>query len=361
MIGGQVSDKKRQDRISMAGFVRRLSRGSISRPRRAPQSVPMYKFFVLAAIVCVAAPLAGRAASPPAPQGVHAEDPNRRVAACSDFYEFANGAWRAQNPIPATLPRWSRRVAAHEGNWHREQRVLEELARKTDWPNGSVEQLLGNHYASCMDETAVEAAGVSPLARLLDEIDAIRSAADLQGIIRRLHELAVPAAFSANGEADFHNGNEFVENILPGALGLADRDYYLGSEPRFVEARSRYRLYMIKVLTMGGASEQRAAQAATDIVALEKRLAESSLALEAGRVLGQRGSGPALQCRLQPPTSRQAHRPRSLASLARLARQLHHSRDQYHGADRGYPATAVLQSRRDGCSELRRHGHYGRA
>jgi putative endopeptidase len=235
--------------------------------------------FALAASVvfAAAAPLAAHATSPPAPQGVHAGDLKRHVAACTDFYEFANGTWRAQNPIPASLPRWSRRIAAHEANWRRQQSVLEEVSRRSDWPTGSVEQLVGDHYASCMDQTAVDAAGLTPLAPLLAEIDAIRTAGDVQRIIRRLHELAVPAPFTTNGEADFHNGNNFIENILPGGLGLPDRGYYLGSEPRYVDARARYRLHVIRVLTLGGMPKRQADSAAGDIFALEKRLAAASL------------------------------------------------------------------------------------
>jgi putative endopeptidase len=239
----------------------------------------MHNPLVLAAsvVVAAAAPLAAHATSPLAPQGVHAEDVNRHVDACTDFYEFANGNWRAQNPIPASLPRWSRRVAAHEANWHRQQSVLEEVSRRSDWPAGSVEQLVGDHYASCMDETAVDAAGLTPLAPLLAEIDAIRNVGDVQRIIRRLHELAVPAPFITNGEADFHSGNDFIENILPGTLGLPDRDYYLGSEPRYVDARAQYRVHVVKVLNLAGIPERQADRAAADILALEKRLAESSL------------------------------------------------------------------------------------
>jgi putative endopeptidase len=235
--------------------------------------------FALAASVvfAAAAPLAAHAASPPAPQGVQVGDLNRQVAACTDFYEFANGTWRAQNPIPASLPRWSRRIAAHEANWQRQQTVLEEVSRKSDWPSGSVEQVVGDHYASCMDETAVDGAGLTPLAPLLAEIDAIRTPGDIQRIIRRLHELAVPAPFTTNGEADFHNGNDFIENILPGGLGLPDRDYYLSSEPRYADARAGYRLHVVKVLTLGGMPERQADMAAADIFALEKRLAAAAL------------------------------------------------------------------------------------
>jgi putative endopeptidase len=239
----------------------------------------MHKPFVLAASVvfAAAAPLAAPATSPLSPQGVHADDLDRHVEACTDFYEFANGSWRTQNPIPALLPRWSRRIAAHESNWHRQQSVLEEVSRRSDWPAGSVEQLVGDHYASCMDETAVDAAGLTPLAPLLTEIDAIRNVGDLQRIIRRLHELAVATPFTTNGEADLHNGNDFIENILPGTLGLPDRDYYLSSEPRYADARALYRVHVAKVLSLAGIPERQADRAAADIVALEKRLAESSL------------------------------------------------------------------------------------
>jgi putative endopeptidase len=239
----------------------------------------MNNFFALAAsvVLAAAAPSAADATSPLVPQGVHVGDLNRGVEACTDFYEFANGTWRAQNPIPANLPRWSRRVAAYQANWHRQQSVLEEVSRKTDWPKGSVEQLVGDHYASCMNETAVDAAGLTPLAPLLAEIDAIRAAGDVQRVIRRLHEWAVPAAFTTNGEADYYNGNDFIENILPGGLGLPDRENYLSTEPRYADARARYLVYMTKLLGLSGMSEAQANKAAAAILALEKRLAESSL------------------------------------------------------------------------------------
>jgi putative endopeptidase len=239
----------------------------------------MIKPFAFAASVvfAAAAPLAANATSPLAPQGVHAGDLNRGVEACTDFYEFANGTWRAQNPIPASLPRWSRRIAALEANWHRQQSVLEEVSRRTDWPRGSVERLIGDHYASCMNETAVNAAGLTPLAPFMAEIDSIRTAGDMQRVIRRLHELAVPTAFTTNGEANYHNGHDFIENILRGGLGLPDRNYYVSTEPRYAEALTRYGLHVTKLLTLGGMSDARAGKATAEILALEKRLAESSL------------------------------------------------------------------------------------
>ena len=106
------------------------------------------------------------------PRGVVAEDVDRGVDPCNDFDGYANGAWRAANPIPPSEKRWSRRAAAREENRRQVGELLEELARRRDWPRGSVEQRLGDHYAACMDEAAVEAAGVAPLRPLLAAIDA---------------------------------------------------------------------------------------------------------------------------------------------------------------------------------------------
>jgi endothelin-converting enzyme/putative endopeptidase len=49
-------------------------------------------------------------------QGVQVGDIDRKVDACTDFFAYANGRWRAENPIPGSMPRWSRRWEAGEAN-----------------------------------------------------------------------------------------------------------------------------------------------------------------------------------------------------------------------------------------------------
>ena len=216
-------------------------------------------------------------ASSELPQGVHLGDLNRQAEACTDFYEFANGTWRSQNPIPAGLPRWSRRIAAHDANWQRIQGVIEEVSGKTDWPKRSIEQQVGDHYAACMDETAINAAELKPVGALLTGIDSARTAADVQRLVRRLHDLGIFAAFTTNGEADYSDGNRFIENVAAGNLGLPDRSYYLRDEPRFAEARARFIAHIAKILVLGGVPQAEASAASVEILALEKRLAEAAL------------------------------------------------------------------------------------
>src|SRR6266550_4618577 len=135
---------------------------------------------ILAAAVAACASQKGPSAPPESQQhGVVVADIDRDANPCTDFFEFANGAWRKANPIPASMQRWSRRWQAGENNKERLKDILEEISRRSDWPRGSIEQIVGDDYASCMDEARAEASGIAPLAPMLAEIDGIRSPADL--------------------------------------------------------------------------------------------------------------------------------------------------------------------------------------
>jgi endothelin-converting enzyme/putative endopeptidase len=123
--------------------------------------------------ISFAGELSAPAAQGSAPKGIELKDLDRAADPCTDFYAFANGAWRAANPIPAGTQRWSRRAAGSEANRQQLKTLLEELAAKVDRPRGSVEQQLGDHFAACMDEVAIDAAGVTPLAPWLADIAAV--------------------------------------------------------------------------------------------------------------------------------------------------------------------------------------------
>jgi putative endopeptidase len=86
-------------------------------------------------------------------RGVEVTDIDRSADACTDFYEFANGRWRSENPIPAAMTRWSRRWAAGETAKDRLHELLEDASRVPDPPKGSLDQLVGDFYGGCSQET----------------------------------------------------------------------------------------------------------------------------------------------------------------------------------------------------------------
>jgi putative endopeptidase len=216
--------------------------------------------------------------TPAAPRtSVELGDIDHKADPCVDFYEFANGAWRAANPIPASMDRWSRRWKAGETNKERLTGILEEISKKTDWKPRSVEQQVGDLYASCMDEPAIDAAGATPLAPVLAEIDAIKTTADLQKTIRGLHAIGVNAPFVVASFPDLHEPTRTIADLAAAGLGMPDRDYYFKPEPRFAEARTKYKQHVAAMFTLLGRKPKDAKAAAEIVFAFETRLAKASL------------------------------------------------------------------------------------
>ena len=210
-------------------------------------------------------------------KGVEAADVNRSADPCTDFYDFANGAWRAKNPIPPEMQRWSRRWAAGENSKNRLQSILEEDSAKKDLPAGSVRQQVGDFYAACMDERAVNRQGISPIRPYLEEIDGLKNSKALQQLLIRFHDMAVFVPFAIGSSQDNHNPSQVIADVAATGLGLPDRDYYLKPETRFQEARAKYLLHVENMFKLAGYDTARSKEAAKTVMAMETKLAEATL------------------------------------------------------------------------------------
>lgn len=212
-----------------------------------------------------------------ATHGIDPGDMNRSANACTDFFDYANGAWRKAHPIPAYMDRWSRRWESGEVNKEHVRDILAQVSARSDWPAGSAEQLSGDFYAACSNAAQANQLGVKPVQPLLDEIAAIKTRADVQRVIGDLQGVGVNVGFSFYANQDLHEPTQMVAQVDAGGLGMPDRDYYLKTEPHFVEARAKYHEHLTKMFTLAGSKPAAAEAAANAVFAFEKRLAEASL------------------------------------------------------------------------------------
>jgi endothelin-converting enzyme/putative endopeptidase len=209
--------------------------------------------------------------------GIDLADLDRKADPCNDFYEFANGTWRANNPIPASMTRWSKRWAAGEASKDKLREILQVAAADKSAPEGGNQQIIGDYYGACMDESRVNARGMEPLKPWFARIDAAKNIADLQDVIVDMHGILVDDPFSFAGSQDPHKPEWVLADIGASGLGLPDRDYYLKAEPRFKDAREKYAAHIAAMFKLAGWDENASSAAARTILAMETKLAEATL------------------------------------------------------------------------------------
>ena len=201
---------------------------------------------------------------------------DRAVDPCVDFFHFACGNWIKTNPIPADQPRWD--VYAKMGNDN--LRFLWGLLEETAKPAAGrtpVQQKIGDYFAACMDEAAIEKAGMAPLRKGLDEIAALKSAGDLAPVLARMHLDGGDALFSFGSNQDYANSSQVIAFADAGGLGLPDRDYYTKTDAKSVEIRERYVAHVAQMLELLGDSPAAAKSGAQTVMDIETALAKASL------------------------------------------------------------------------------------
>jgi putative endopeptidase len=210
-------------------------------------------------------------------KSIETADLDRKAAPCDNFYDFSNGSWRAQNPIPASMDRWSRRWQAGELNKDQLRKILDDVSAEHGLVAGTPAQLTGDFYAACVNVKAIDAAGLTPLKPLLAQIDAIHDQNTLQQEIGELQARGISAPFAFGGSQNAHSPNDVIADVGAAGLGLPDRDYYLKPEKRFADARAAYLVYIAKLFTLAGDSGTQAGSEAETVMALETALAKASL------------------------------------------------------------------------------------
>src|ERR1700730_2788093 len=103
---------------------------------------------------------------------------NRSVDPCTDFYTYSCGGWMRKNPIPPDQSSWSAYGKLQDENTAQLRGILEK-ASVPDPARNAANQKIGDYYAACMNEKAVEAAGSKPLGPYLAESDGLQSETEL--------------------------------------------------------------------------------------------------------------------------------------------------------------------------------------
>jgi putative endopeptidase len=201
---------------------------------------------------------------------------DRSVSPCDDFYVFACGGWMARTEIPADKPAWSRGFyELREQNARDLRAIAEGMAAGRRDPNDRFSQKVGEFYASCMDEAAVEASGLAELRAEWARIDAVNDRAELADEIARLDAVGIGVPFRFTSDQDAKDATQVIGTLVQGGLSLPDRDYYLSTDEKNAAIRKAYRDHLETMLGLAGVPGPEAGAEATAILDLERRIAET--------------------------------------------------------------------------------------
>lgn len=191
-----------------------------------------------------------------------------------NFFQYANGLWMKNTVIPADQSGWGSFYTLYDETQKNIKTILE-AAGAANAAKGSLEQKLGDFYASGMDTVTIEKLGAAPLKPGLDKIDAIKDYKELMAYVAE-----TVASGDDNGllstyvGADEKNSTMSILSLYQSGTSLPEKDYYTKQDSAVKAARAALVKYAAKLFTLTGADAATADKNAASILALETELAK---------------------------------------------------------------------------------------
>jgi putative endopeptidase len=229
---------------------------------------------VVASLICIAAAQQNSTAVAKYEPALDVTAMDRSVDPCVDFFQYSCGGWLKNNPIPPDQASWSLYSKMQDENLARLRGILE-AAATSDATRSASTQKIGDYYASCTDEKAIDAKDAAPLQPDLDRIAKINSKADIADVAAAMVDDNVLFRFGST--QDYRDASQVIAEADQGGLGLPDRDYYFKDDAKSVELRKAYLAHVQKMFELLGDKPDVAAAETQTVMRIETALAKGSM------------------------------------------------------------------------------------
>jgi putative endopeptidase len=172
---------------------------------------------------------------------------NTEVRPQDDFFEFANGTWVKNNPVPKSESRWGSFNELNQSNVIKLTAILD-VAADSKSLEVNKNRILGDYYVSFKDMDTRNALGLKPIQGQLDAINKINSKGQIVGIVAEQHKNGIGSLFRFGVRQDMKNVDNNIAQFAQGGLGLPNKEYYFNDDKE--EIRTAYQNYIASIMTM---------------------------------------------------------------------------------------------------------------
>lgn len=191
-----------------------------------------------------------------------------------NFFMFVNGKWIKNTPIPPT----ETRIGSFLDLYNRTKtnlKIILDSVSGTSQKAGSIEQKVGDFYASGLDSATIERRGYDPIKPFLQKLETVKNVNDLLQFEASRQRDGFHYIAAMGIGPDDKNSAINIAGFYQTGLGLPDRDYYFKTDPATLKIQKGYKNYMFKTFRMIGDDSATAAGKVERVYDLEKQLAES--------------------------------------------------------------------------------------
>ncbi|MCE3280966.1 MAG: peptidase [Bacteroidetes bacterium] len=239
----------------------------------------VFKFSAVAAVITLAS--CGNAKKEESASvrntGIDVKNIDSTVKPVDDFYQFVNGRWIKNNPIPETESRWGSFSELEVQNKNKLRTILEEAAVDKNAAAGSNVKKIGDFYSVAMDSVKLNKDGVAPLKDEFALIENIKNTDDLIKAVAHFHMSGVGPMFGGYVGQDPKISSEYVTQLYQGGISLPDRDYYTNTDERTLGIQKAYTEHVAKMFELLGDKADVAAKEAKTVFEIEKGMAKASM------------------------------------------------------------------------------------
>ncbi|MBS1597268.1 MAG: M13 family metallopeptidase [Bacteroidetes bacterium] len=236
----------------------------------------MIRAFAVLIVTCIYLIACNTPAPPPATtqKFLDPASMDSSVKPSDNFYLFVNGGWLKKTVIPPTESSLGSFLDLYNSTQDKLHGIVEDLSKTTQTP-GSVEQKVGDFYASGMDSITIDKRGYDPVKPYLQKIDAIKNAKDITQYVALLQSQNNGILFVQSIAPDEKNSHMDIAVYTQGGLSLPDRDYYFKKDPATQAIVSAYQQYLEKAFRYIGYDSASAVKKMIAVYDFEKKLASS--------------------------------------------------------------------------------------